>query len=85
MIVAPPHRRHIIHLRLNWRHFAAISFEKALVVPHLFQVAQDSYYNLMLALKMPRRFGYRRIGCCWISNRIGDPIMRARPLINTFR
>jgi LacI family transcriptional regulator len=62
VIIAPPQRQHIIHLRLNWQHFAAISFEKALVVPHLFQVAQDSYYNLMLALKMLRRFGYRRIG-----------------------
>lgn len=62
VIVAPPHHRHIISARLNWQHFAAISFEKALVVPQLYQVAQDSYYNLMLALKMLRRFGYRRIG-----------------------
>lgn len=62
VIVAPPHRRHIIHLRLNWQNFASISFEKALVVPSLYQVAQDNYYNLTLALKMLRRFGYRRIG-----------------------
>ena len=52
----------ITHLRLDWRHFAGVSFETAVLVPRLHRVAPDYYYNLMLALKMLRRLGYRRIG-----------------------
>ncbi|RRJ97549.1 LacI family transcriptional regulator [Opitutaceae bacterium TAV4] len=62
VIVAPPDRVHLGRIRLNWRHFAAVTFEKGIWAPHLHQVAQDFYYNTMLALKYLRRYGYRRIG-----------------------
>lgn len=62
VIVAPPAHLALIHLKLKWEHFAAVTFEKSLTVPPLHRVAQDQYYNMSLALKLLRRFGYQRIG-----------------------
>jgi LacI family transcriptional regulator len=62
LIVAPPAHLGLTHLQLDWKNFAAATFEKSLIAPRLPRVAQDHYYNVMLALKHVRRFGYRRIG-----------------------
>ena len=64
VLVAPPKRLSIGRLRLKWDHFAGVTFEKAIWAPHLHVVLRDHHYNLMLALKLLRRFGYRRIGVC---------------------
>jgi LacI family transcriptional regulator len=56
------------HLRFNWDHLAAVSLEGALLAPRLNRVATDIGFNLTLALKMVRRFGYRRIGICLDQN-----------------
>ncbi len=60
VIVSHPARR----FRLNWEFLAGISLEGTLLVPPLSRVMSDYYTNLLLALKMVRRFGYRRIGVC---------------------
>lgn len=62
VIIAPPDSLSIIHLRLNWEHFAAVSFENALAAPHVHQVVQNSYFNILLSMKKLTRAGYRRIG-----------------------
>ncbi|HSI85344.1 MAG TPA: LacI family DNA-binding transcriptional regulator [Candidatus Methylacidiphilales bacterium] len=62
VIVAPPCTRSIIHLRLSWEHFAAVSFERALAAPRLHQAVQNTYFNILLSLKKITRAGYRRIG-----------------------
>ena len=62
VVVCPAVLPEITHLRLEWRHFAAVSFETAVLVPRLHRVAPDYHYNILLALKMLRRLGYRRIG-----------------------
>ena len=62
LVVCPAVLPDITHLRLEWRHFAAVSFETAVLLPRLHRVAPDYYYNILLALKMLRRIGYRRIG-----------------------
>lgn len=62
VVVCPAVLPEITHLRLDWRHFAAMSFETAVLLPRLHRVAPDYYYNILLALKMLRRLGYRRIG-----------------------
>ncbi|MDR1280375.1 MAG: LacI family transcriptional regulator [Opitutaceae bacterium] len=62
VIVAPPDRVHLGRIRFNWRHFSSATFERGITAPRLSRVSQDFYYNTMLALKMLRRFGYRRIG-----------------------
>lgn len=62
VIVAPPSHLGLTHLKLDWKNFAGATFEKSLIAPRLARVAQDSYYNVMLALKHVKRFGYQRIG-----------------------
>lgn len=62
VVVCPAVLPEITHLRLDWRQFAGISFETAVLLPRLHRVAPDYYYNILLALKMLRRLGYRRIG-----------------------
>ncbi|MDD5263096.1 MAG: LacI family DNA-binding transcriptional regulator [Methylacidiphilales bacterium] len=52
------------HLRLNWDHLASISLGGDMLAPRLHWVTSDAYYNLLLALKMAKRHGYRRIGVC---------------------
>jgi LacI family transcriptional regulator len=60
VVVTHPARR----FRLDWNHLAGISLEGTLLVPPLSRVMADHYTNLLLALKIVRRFGYRRIGVC---------------------
>ena len=50
--------------KLYWNSLAAIGLEGAMFAPRLSQVKTDHFYNLLLALKMLRRFGYNRIGLC---------------------
>ncbi|MFA7343743.1 MAG: LacI family DNA-binding transcriptional regulator [Terrimicrobiaceae bacterium] len=52
------------HVRLDWDRLAAVSLEGSLLAPRLQHVVRDSHYNLLLALKMLKRSGYRRIGIC---------------------
>ncbi|MFA7344546.1 MAG: LacI family DNA-binding transcriptional regulator [Terrimicrobiaceae bacterium] len=52
------------HLRLDWQRFAGVSIEGSLLAPRLHRAMMDYYYNLLLALKMLKRQGYRRIGVC---------------------
>lgn len=61
-VVITPSTISLTHLKLNWSNFACISFEKALLAPRLHRTAPDYYYNILLSMKMLRRFGYRRIG-----------------------
>jgi len=62
VIVAPPDGIDLGHIRLNWRHFSAATFERGLGSPRLSCVSQDFYSNVLLALRVLRRAGYRRIG-----------------------
>jgi LacI family transcriptional regulator len=52
------------HVGLNLDHLAAISLEWNLLVPRLHRAMSDRAFNLMLALRVLKRFGYRRIGIC---------------------
>jgi len=58
------------HIHLNWDTLACVSLEGALLAPRLHRVMADMTFNLLLALKMLRRFGYRRIGIC-LDRRVG--------------
>lgn len=61
-VIVCPSLESLTHLRLNWSRFASVTFERAILAPRLHRVAHDYFYNMLLALKMLRRFGYRRIG-----------------------
>ncbi|MCE0484831.1 MAG: LacI family transcriptional regulator [Methylacidiphilales bacterium] len=50
------------HIRLKWDELAAVSIGEGLMAPPLHRVATDIVFNFGLALKMVKRFGYRRIG-----------------------
>lgn len=63
-VIVTPTLPSITHLRLDWRQFASVSFENAILLPRLHRVVPDYYYNIMLTLKMLRRLGYRRVGLC---------------------
>jgi LacI family transcriptional regulator len=52
------------HLRLDWVKFAGVSIGGSLLAPRLHRVMPDHYHNLLLALKMLKRHGYRRVGIC---------------------
>jgi LacI family transcriptional regulator len=52
------------HFQLKWDHLAGIALGGALLAPRLHRVMPDNNYNLLLTLKMLRRYGYRRIGIC---------------------
>jgi LacI family transcriptional regulator len=60
VIITHPCRR----FRLNWDFLASISLEGTMLSPLINSVTADYYSNLLLALKVLRRFGYRRIGIC---------------------
>ena len=48
--------------RLNWNKLAAVTIEGVLLSPRLHRAMTDYTFNLLLALKMLKRSGYRRIG-----------------------
>jgi LacI family transcriptional regulator len=52
------------HVRLNWDYLAAVSLEGNLLAPRLHRAMTDRSFNLLLALRAVKRFGYRRIGIC---------------------
>jgi LacI family transcriptional regulator len=52
------------HIRLNWDHLAGVSLEGSLIAPRLHRVMTDFFFNLQLALKAVKRYGYRRIAIC---------------------
>jgi LacI family transcriptional regulator len=52
------------HVRLNWDRMAGVSIGAGLLAPALHQVTTDINFNLKLALKLLKRFGYQRIGIC---------------------
>jgi LacI family transcriptional regulator len=52
------------HVKLRWDSLAAVGLEGRLMAPRLHRVKADIFHNLLLALKMVRRFGYQRIGIC---------------------
>lgn len=47
---------------LDWKLFASASFEKALQLPRIHQSVQDYHSNMMLALRILRKLGYKKIG-----------------------
>ncbi|QYY37282.1 LacI family DNA-binding transcriptional regulator [Ruficoccus sp. ZRK36] len=62
VIAAPSSQHCLTYLRFQWDRFACVSFERGLEVPLLNRAVSDLYYNLMLALKVISRAGYKRIG-----------------------
>lgn len=62
VVIAPPDGIDLAHIQLNWRHFSVATFERGLGSPNLPCVSQDFYSNVLLALRVLRRAGYRRIG-----------------------
>ncbi len=52
------------HIRLAWDQVASVALEGRVLAPSLHRVMTDYTFNLLLALKMLRRYGYRRIGIC---------------------
>lgn len=62
VIIAPSTQANRIHFRLDWEHFAAVSFQKALLRPQLFRVTPDYYHNILTALRTLHRARYHRIG-----------------------
>jgi LacI family transcriptional regulator len=52
------------HVRFVWDSIAALSLEGRMLAPPLHQVKTHHFHNVLLAMKMLRRFGYRRIGVC---------------------
>lgn len=60
VIITEPAR----HFRLNWNHLAGVAIGGGLLAPALHRVTTDSVFNLALALKWVRRYGYQRIGIC---------------------
>jgi LacI family transcriptional regulator len=53
------------HIQLDWTHMAGISIDGSLLAPGLHRVMADAVFNLLLALKALKRFGYQRIGVCF--------------------
>lgn len=52
------------HVHLDCSHFAGVALEGSLLAPRLHRVTKDPHYNLLLAIKMLKRHGYKRIGIC---------------------
>jgi LacI family transcriptional regulator len=74
------------HLHLDWDRMAGISLGGELFAPRLHRVVTDGVYNLLLALKMVERCGYRRIGICveeYFRGRGGLPHGTARTFFST--
>jgi LacI family transcriptional regulator len=57
------------HIRLRWDRLAAVSLEQDLMAPRLTKIMTNTAFNLLLALKMVRRYGYRRVGV-FLDNRV---------------
>ncbi|WP_269537165.1 LacI family DNA-binding transcriptional regulator [Cerasicoccus fimbriatus] len=49
---------------LDWNLFAGVAIGGGLLSPRLHRVMADHYQNLLIALKMLKRHGYRRVGIC---------------------
>ena len=62
IIIAPSGFQSVGHIRLDWKNFSAVSFDKGILAPRLHRVAPDYFYNILLSLKILRRAGYKRIG-----------------------
>lgn len=62
VIVCPAILPYVSHLALDWKHFSSVSLETAILAPRLHRVEADYYHNILVALKVLRRLGYRRIG-----------------------
>lgn len=60
VIVSPTAAR----VRLNWNKLAGVALGPELLAPRLHRVRIDLDFNLLVALKMLKRFGYQRIGIC---------------------
>ncbi|MDD5261390.1 MAG: LacI family DNA-binding transcriptional regulator [Methylacidiphilales bacterium] len=60
IIVSDPAR----HMRLNMDHLASVCIGGGLLLPALHRITTDIHFNLLLAFKSLKRFGYRRIGIC---------------------
>lgn len=65
VVVTPP----AAHIRLNWNNLAGVALGSELLGPRLHRVDADMIFNILLVLKMLKRFGYRRIGVC-LSNEL---------------
>jgi LacI family transcriptional regulator len=50
------------HVRLKWEYLASVALGGALLAPRLHCVTTDYYFNMKMALKVLRRYGYRRVG-----------------------
>lgn len=61
-VIATPFVNHFFHF--DWNHIACVCIGLFWVAPHFHRITPDYYFNLMLALKLLRRAGYRRIGIC---------------------
>lgn len=62
IIIAPSGFYSAGHIRLQWKNFAAVSFDKGILAPSLHRIIPDYFYNIVLTLKILRRAGYKRIG-----------------------
>lgn len=60
VIVSEPAR----HIRLKWDRLAGVCIGGGLLAPKLDRVTTNVAFNLTLALKSLKRFGYQRIGIC---------------------
>jgi len=56
------------HFNLNWNYLTGVAIETTLISPGLHTVVSDTFCNFLLAIKMLKRFGYRRIGVCLDSS-----------------
>ncbi|WP_309383101.1 LacI family DNA-binding transcriptional regulator [Cerasicoccus frondis] len=52
------------HFRIDWNSVAGVAIQGGLLSPRLHRVVSNSYANLLLSLKMAKRYGYKRIGVC---------------------
>ncbi len=50
------------HVRLKWDCLAGVGLGGALLAPRIHRVTSDYYFNMKMALKVLKRYGYRRIG-----------------------
>jgi LacI family transcriptional regulator len=60
VIVTEPAR----HVHLNWDRLAGVSIGAGIMAPALHKITTGHSFNLKLALKLLKRFGYQRIGIC---------------------
>jgi LacI family transcriptional regulator len=53
------------HVHLNWDRVAGVAIGAGLMAPRLHKINSDENFNVKLALKLLKRFGYQRIGLCF--------------------